>query len=103
MTFVRKQIGKKVLVRTQNAGVHFGTLTEAESVNDGFDVELTDSRRIFSWSGAFTLSELAAIGPDNKNSKISCVVPIHYMRAIEIIPFTDSAFEILNAIPRFIP
>ena len=59
-------IGKKVIVRTYSAGVHYGTL----AAQDGKQVTLTDARRIWYWEGAFTLSAVAQNGV-SKKSKIS--------------------------------
>ncbi len=50
--------GKAVLVRTYSAGVHFGYLASRK----GKEVELTSSRRIWSWKGANTLNEIALRG-----------------------------------------
>lgn len=46
---------KQVLVRTYSAGVHFGVLVKRE----GQEVHLKNARRLWSWSGAFSLSENA--------------------------------------------
>lgn len=79
-------IGKKVLIRANAAGVHYGTLVE----RNGQEVHLKDSRRIWSWSGALSLSEIAMNGVDVKNSKISVSVDeIILPTAIEIILISD--------------
>lgn len=64
-------LNAKVLVRTQNAGVHFGTLEEYEPTISGCAVRLSNARRLWSWQGALSLSEVASKGVDIKNSKIS--------------------------------
>jgi len=88
-------IGKKVIVRTTNAGVHYGTL----SALDGQQVILIESRRIWYWDGAFTLSKVAMAGV-NKNSKLSVAVPeILLNETIEIIPVTADAAACLEQIP----
>lgn len=80
------KIGPEVLIRTYSAGVHVGTLEE----RNGTEVVLSNARRIWSWSGAFSLSEIATKGLDRKNSKISCDVPeIILTNAIEIIKIVD--------------
>lgn len=48
-----------VIIRTNNAGVHAGYLQS--SMPDG-DVVLLDSRRIWYWKGAASLSEIAVYG-----------------------------------------
>jgi len=80
--------GTKVLIRTYSAGVHFGTLESRE----GQEVHLKDARRLWSWSGALSLSEVAAKGIDIKNSKISVPVDeIILTQAIEIIPISQKS------------
>lgn len=74
--------GDFVLIRTYSAGVHFGTL---ESKN-GKEVCLSNARRLWSWQGALSLSEIAMKGIDIKNSKISVPVDeIELTEAIEVI------------------
>lgn len=75
-------IGKFVLVRTYSAGVHFGTLVE----KNGKEITLKNGRRLWSWNGALSLSEIATNGIDIKNSKISVPVDeIILTEATEII------------------
>lgn len=74
--------GKFVLIRTYSAGVHFGTLEEME----GQIVRLSNARRLWSWSGAMSLSEIAMKGVTINSSKISVPVDqIVLTQAIEII------------------
>lgn len=76
-------IGKFVLIRTAVAGVHFGTLLS----KDGKEVHLKNARRLWSWTGALSLSEVSVKGPNIKNSKISVPVEeIILTQAEEIIP-----------------
>lgn len=80
--------GTQVLIRTYSAGVHFGTLESRE----GQEVHLKNARRLWSWSGALSLSEIAMKGVDIKNSKISVPVDeILLTQAIEIIPFSKNS------------
>ena len=51
-----KLVGKKVLVRSDKAGVFFGTLNEAETADNTLIVELLDVRRLWQWSGACSLT-----------------------------------------------
>lgn len=78
-----------VCIRTYSAGVHCGYLKE----RNGKEVELVNARRIWKWSGAFTLSELSTNGVEKPDEcKFSCTVPhIYLTEAIEIIPMTDKA------------
>lgn len=80
--------GTFVLIRTHSAGVHFGTLVE----RNGQEVHLKNARRLWSWSGALSLSEVAAKGIDLKNSKVSVPVEeILLTQAIEIIPVSKAS------------
>lgn len=75
-------IGKKVLIRTRSAGVHFGELVS----RNGQEVHLKNARRLWSWSGALSLSEVASKGIELDKSKVS--VPVEEIilpQAIEII------------------
>ena len=78
-----KPVGSEVIVRTYSAGVHIGTLKSRE----GREVVLTNARRLWSWSGAFTLNAVATGGVSRDNSRISKPVPeITLLDAIEVIP-----------------
>jgi hypothetical protein len=59
----RKTAQPFVIVRGRNSGVHAGYLVEHRAT-DGV-VVLRDARRIWSWSGAASLSELAVYGARN--------------------------------------
>jgi hypothetical protein len=84
---------KPVIVRTYSAGVHFGYLVHRE----GKEVTLERSRRIWRWSGANTLSEIANHGVDVVNSKIAEPVTITLTEAIEIIDCAPAAVSNLEA------
>lgn len=66
--FMNRHEGRYVLVRTNRAGVHFGVLVRTNG--NGF-VSLRDSRRLWEWHGAFTLSAVAEDGVDATKSKLS--------------------------------
>lgn len=89
-------LNKHVLVRNRSAGVHIGTLVAKKGTN----VVLTNARRLWSWKGAFTLSEVATRGIDSKESRMACPVEtIELTEAIEIIPTTEQArktYEVCN-------
>jgi len=87
-------LGKKVIVRTTNAGVHYGTLASL----DGQQVVLNKARRIWYWEGAFTLSAIAVDGV-SKRSKISVAVPeILLNEAVEVIPCQPESINSLDGI-----
>lgn len=79
---------KKVLIRTESAGVHFGTLVS----RTGREVHLKNARRLWSWNGALSLSEVAMKGVDVKTSKISVSVDeIILPTAVEIITINEKS------------
>lgn len=82
-------LGKYVIVRCDRAGVFAGTLKE----KDGREVTLTNCRRLWFWSGAASISQLAVDGTKNKaNCKFTVEVDeILLLDAIEIIPCTENA------------
>lgn len=84
-------LGKKVIIRADRAGVFFGTLKE----KNGSEVTLTDCRRIWYWSGAASLSQLATEGVKRPDEcKFTVVVPlITILGVIEIIPCTKEAIK----------
>ena len=87
-------VGAAVIVRTYSAGVHFGYLKRRE----GKEVELTNSRRIWRWEGAWTLSEIATKGLDGRRSKVAAPVSaIVLTEAIEIIEATPEAVASIEA------
>lgn len=88
-----------VCIRTYSAGVHCGYLKE----RNGKEVELVNARRIWKWSGAFTLSELSTNGVEKPDEcKFSCTVPhIYLTEAIEIIPMTDKAEKSIKAVEDY--
>ena len=82
----QKPTGPESIVRTYASGVHIGMVT---SVN-GQSVTIANARRLWKWSGAFTLNAVATAGVNRKDSRISVAVPsITLLDAIEIIPVCD--------------
>lgn len=71
-------IGKFVVVRTYSAGVHMGTLLQA----NGTAAMLKDARRLWGWEGANTLHEISLHGVA-ENSKIS--EPVELIELTEVI------------------
>ena len=89
-------IGKKVIIRGYRSGVEFGTLV----AHNGREVTLHDARRIWTWAGAASLSQLAMEGtlkPDDCRFAVS-VNSITILDAIEIIPCTDKAIESIEGV-----
>jgi len=84
-------IGKKVIIRTYAAGVHYGEILEKE----GKEVILKDSRRLWYWKTAnkgISLSEVANEGLAN-DSKVCEAVPLIWLEAVEIIVCSDISIK----------
>lgn len=92
-------IGEYVIVRTYSAGVHAGTL----ATRDGREAVLTDSRRIWYWEGAASLSQLAGDGPKRpEKCKFSVVVDtILLTEVIEVISTTPDGRKAIEAVPAW--
>ena len=88
---------KYVCVRTYSAGVFFG---ELESRN-GREVVLRNARRIWYWTGAATLSQLATDGTSKPDEcKFPCEVDrVELLEVIEIIDVTEKAKESIKNVP----
>lgn len=81
------------IIRTFSAGVHIGFVQEKTITVAGIHVVLRDSKRIWSWSGANSLSQLALNGSTKRNDcRISVPVSYNEMIAIEVIPVTNESF-----------
>lgn len=90
---------KRVIVRTYSAGVFFGELTERSK--DGKRGVILNARRIWYWSGAASLSQLAVDGVSKPNS---CKFPIpvdriEVLEIIEVLAVTEVAAATLDAVP----
>lgn len=88
-------VGQIVMIRTYSAGVHFGELIE----KNGVQASLKDSRRVWSWAKACSLSQLAMEGSkDIASCKIAMPVDLILLeRVIEVIPMRDAAIANLNS------
>jgi hypothetical protein len=88
-----------VIVRTYSAGVHAGFL----GAQKGKEVVLKNSRRLWYWEGAASLSELAVRGVSKPgNCKFPAVLPeIILTEAIEIIPCSKEAQKIIQEVPEW--
>ena len=95
-----KLIGKKVIIRASRAGVFFGTLKEKKATPAGVEVVLKNSRRLWYWSGAASLSQMATEGVKRPNDcKFTVTVPEHnVMQVIEIIPCSEEAIKSIEGV-----
>lgn len=87
---------KRVIVRTNTAGVFAGELISRK----GHEVVLRNARRLWYWSGAASLSQLAMEGTSNPSGcKFPCAVSqVELLEAIEIIDMTPKACESIDAV-----
>jgi hypothetical protein len=90
-------IGKYCIVRTYSAGVFAGTLKSRK----GMEVVVTDARRLWFWSGAASLSQVAQEGVKNPKQ---CKFPVParevlLTQAIEILPATPEARVSIESVP----
>jgi hypothetical protein len=88
---------KYVIVRTFSAGVFAGELESRK----GPEVALRNARRIWYWSGAASLSQLAMEGTkDPLNCKFPCEVDrVELLQAIEILDVTAAGKESIKGVP----
>lgn len=92
-------MNKKVIVRGDRSGVFFGTITK----KDGREVTLKDCRRLWYWSGAASISQIATDGvanPDNCKFTVT-VESIVILDAIEIIPCTEKAISNIEGVKKW--
>jgi hypothetical protein len=87
-------IGQRCIVRAYGSGVHLGTVEHVESAGMFSRCTLKNARRIRSWYGARSLSEVAQNGISTDKSQVHVNVPVHYIEdAIEFIPATEAAIK----------
>ncbi|WP_226019749.1 hypothetical protein [Novosphingobium sp. FKTRR1] len=95
-------IGKYVVVRTRDAGVHAGILKSRTAR----ECELTESRRLWYWkvaeNGAF-LSGVATNGLDYKASKIGAPIDVLLTENCEIIACSEKAAQSIAQAPTYEP
>jgi len=94
---VQKVAKKYVIVRTNSAGVFAGYIKS----RNGQEVVMNNARRIWYWSGAASLSQLAEEGTnDPTNCKFPCEVKeIELLQVIEILTVSGKAEKSIKAVP----
>lgn len=98
----KHMIGKKVIVRCRDAGVHFGTLVSYE----GREAFLTDSRRLWQWFAAkgHSLSGVALHGLKHSESKVAgCLPELLLTETCEIILCTPQAAKSIEGAAEYEP
>ena len=90
-------LNKQVIVRADKAGIFFGTLTNKE----GDEVTLTNARKLYYWSGAKTVEDIADKGVTNPNDcKFTVAVnEITVIGVCQILPCTKDSIKCINAVP----
>lgn len=88
-----------VIVRTYSAGVFAGNLKKRK----GQEVVLTNARRIWYWTGAASLSQLANEGT---KTPATCKFPapvkeVTLLQAIEILNVTPAAEKSIKGVPEW--
>ena len=88
-----------VVIRSRDSGCHVGYLKSRK----GSEVELTESRRLWYWSGAATLSQLAVQGVKNAGEcKFTIPISITVLDVCEIIPTTEKAKSSIDEVPEWV-
>lgn len=92
-------IGKRCIVRTYLAGVWYGDIKEL----NGTQCVLQNARRLWYWSGAASLSQLATDGVRNPDScKFTITITdecgVYLPQSIEIIPCTEKAIKSIDSV-----
>ena len=84
------------IIRTYSAGCFAGYVKE----RDGKEGVIVNARRLYYWSGASTLSQLAMEGVKNpEDCKFPCEVPeLQLTEIIEVIPATEEAKKSINKV-----
>ena len=93
--------GQDVMVRSYAAGVFAGTFVSEKNTAAGKEVVLKNARRMWYWSGAASLSQLAQSGTSCPNE---CKFPeavdrVELLQAIEILDVTKQAQQIIEGVP----
>jgi hypothetical protein len=93
-------IGKYVIVRCRDAGVHAGVLES----NEGRECVLTEARRLWYWkpaNGAAFLSGVATEGL-NEDSRIGAPIRVHLTENCEIIECSPKAAASIREVKSYV-
>ena len=93
---MEKYVGKKVIVRTNRAGVFFGTLVEADKIS----ATLSDVRKLWYWDGACAVEEIAENGVEKpENCKFTVVIPEMCVNEwIQIVPCSEKSIKSIEGV-----
>ena len=96
-------IGKFVIARGTQAGVHAGVLVS----RDGGQCELRNARRLWRWrvkaNAGITLSDVAAHGLDKKDSRVGVAVNVLLTEICEYVECSPEAAENIARFPTYEP
>lgn len=94
---MKNQIGKQVILRADKAGVFYGTLTAKTEL----EVQLTNCRKLYYWSGANAIEQIALEGVKNpRDCKFTVVVEeCTVSNYIQIITCSKNAIENIENVP----
>jgi hypothetical protein len=90
---------KYYIIRSENAGVFFAQIEKYDSITR--EIDLINSRRLWYWDGAASLSQLSQEGTKLPNK---CKFPAiekekKVMQVIEIIACSNQAIKSINEVP----
>ena len=91
------QIGRKVIVRSRDAGVLYGEYAG----NDGSTVSLKNARQLWKWQAAqgITLIDVATYGVKKSDCKFSpASATVTVFNACALIDVTDAAAALIEAV-----
>lgn len=93
---------KFFIVRTYSAGVWFGNVKELKENS----VILTNARRLWYWSGAASISQLAVEGTKRPNDcKFTVTITdesgVYLPQIIEVLPCTDEAAKNIKEVKEW--
>lgn len=93
---IPSQLSEYVIVRTYSAGVFAGHIES----RDGQHIIMRNARRLWFWSGASSLSQLAMEGTkDPENCKFPCKVErVELLQVIEILNVTGKAQKSIDEV-----
>ena len=85
------------VVRTYSAGVHIGYVAQFGTKQPQY-AKLLNSRRLYYWNGACSLSQVAMDGVD-ESSKVAMEIPeLELTDVIEVIPCSTKAAEFFQKV-----
>ncbi len=96
-------IGKFVIARGTQAGVHAGYLVS----RNGAECELRDARRLWRWrvkaNAGITLSDVAAHGLDKKDTRLGAPASVLMTEVCEYVECSKEAAENIAQFPTYEP